>query len=156
MDQQAQDRCHRIGQTRDVHIYRLISTNTIEENILKKSDQKRHLDLLAIQSGGFNTESLLQGLTKDIFGLEVEEGQAAGGGKGGAPTVDMLRQAEDKEDVEAELAAEREMEADRAEMNLDQVAEEPDDGYVFIFGLVFELFCVCFRFFFRLFFKNRD
>lgn len=43
-----------------MHIYRLISTNTIEENILKKSDQKRHLDLLAIQSGGFNTEGLLQ------------------------------------------------------------------------------------------------
>lgn len=53
-----QDRCHRIGQTREVHIYRLISSNTIEENILRKSDQKRQLDWLAIQSGGFNTEML--------------------------------------------------------------------------------------------------
>jgi hypothetical protein len=53
-----QDRCHRIGQTREVHIYRLISQNTIEENILRKSDQKRQLDWLAIQSGGFNTEML--------------------------------------------------------------------------------------------------
>jgi SNF2 family DNA or RNA helicase len=53
-----QDRCHRIGQTREVHIYRLISANTIEENILRKSDQKRQLDWLAIQSGGFNTEML--------------------------------------------------------------------------------------------------
>ena len=26
MDAQAQDRCHRIGQTRDVHIYRLINS----------------------------------------------------------------------------------------------------------------------------------
>ncbi|XP_041317779.1 helicase swr1-like, partial [Pyrgilauda ruficollis] len=34
MDAQAQDRCHRIGQTRDVHIYRLISERTVEENIL--------------------------------------------------------------------------------------------------------------------------
>ena len=33
MDAQAQDRCHRIGQTRDVHIYRLISEKTVEENI---------------------------------------------------------------------------------------------------------------------------
>lgn len=53
-----QDRCHRIGQTREVHIYRLISSNTIEENILRKSDQKRQLDWLAIQSGGFNTDML--------------------------------------------------------------------------------------------------
>lgn len=49
MDAQAQDRCHRIGQTREVHIYRLVSEHTIEENILKKSDQKRQLDWLAIQ-----------------------------------------------------------------------------------------------------------
>lgn len=54
----SQDRCHRIGQTREVHIYRLISQNTIEENILRKSDQKRQLDWLAIQSGGFNTDFL--------------------------------------------------------------------------------------------------
>ncbi|XP_057965838.1 protein PHOTOPERIOD-INDEPENDENT EARLY FLOWERING 1 isoform X2 [Malania oleifera] len=56
MDQQAQDRCHRIGQTREVHIYRLISECTIEENILKKANQKRALDDLVIQSGGYNTE----------------------------------------------------------------------------------------------------
>ncbi|XP_023802713.1 helicase SWR1-like, partial [Cyanistes caeruleus] len=43
MDAQAQDRCHRIGQTRDVHIYRLISERTVEENILKKANQKRLL-----------------------------------------------------------------------------------------------------------------
>jgi E1A-binding protein p400 len=36
----------------------LISANTIEENILRKSDQKRQLDWLAIQSGGFNTDML--------------------------------------------------------------------------------------------------
>lgn len=56
MDQQAQDRCHRIGQTREVNIYRLISECTIEENILKKANQKRALDDLVIQSGGYNTE----------------------------------------------------------------------------------------------------
>ncbi|KAG6547117.1 hypothetical protein Mapa_011369 [Marchantia paleacea] len=56
MDQQAQDRCHRIGQTREVHIYRLVSESTIEENILKKANQKRLLDDLVIQSGSYNTE----------------------------------------------------------------------------------------------------
>ena len=56
MDQQAQDRAHRIGQTREVHIYRLVCKGTIEENILKKSMQKRELDHFAIQAGNFNTE----------------------------------------------------------------------------------------------------
>ena len=67
---QAQDRCHRIGQTREVHIYRLVSEKTIEENILIKSDQKRHLDHLAIQSGGFNTDFLQKFSPQDLLGLK--------------------------------------------------------------------------------------
>ena len=59
MDQQAQDRCHRIGQTRDVHIYRLIGEGTIEESILQKAIQKRELDSMAIQLGNFNTGTLV-------------------------------------------------------------------------------------------------
>jgi SNF2 family DNA or RNA helicase len=55
MDAQAKDRCHRIGQTRDVHIYRLISEKTIEENILKKANQKRLLGDVAIEGGNFTT-----------------------------------------------------------------------------------------------------
>lgn len=55
MDAQAQDRCHRIGQTRDVHIYRLISEMTVEENILKKANQKRLLGDIAIEGGNFTT-----------------------------------------------------------------------------------------------------
>lgn len=55
MDAQAQDRCHRIGQTKDVHIYRLVSEKTIEENILKKANQKRLLGDLAIEGGNFTT-----------------------------------------------------------------------------------------------------
>lgn len=41
MDKQCQDRAHRIGQTRDVHIYRFVTEFTIEENIFKKANQKR-------------------------------------------------------------------------------------------------------------------
>jgi len=54
MDAQAQDRAHRIGQTRDVHIYRLVTEHTIEENILIKAKQKRHLDFLVMDEGKFN------------------------------------------------------------------------------------------------------
>ncbi|XP_022342498.2 helicase domino-like isoform X2 [Crassostrea virginica] len=74
MDAQAQDRCHRIGQTRDVHIYRLISERTVEENILKKANQKRMLGDMAIEGGNFTTaffkEQTIQELFTEPSGLE--------------------------------------------------------------------------------------
>ena len=59
MDAQAQDRAHRIGQTRDVHIYRLVTSQTVEENILLKASQKRDLSRLSIEEGLFTTMSLM-------------------------------------------------------------------------------------------------
>jgi superfamily II DNA/RNA helicase len=58
MDAQAQDRAHRIGQTREVHIYRLISEHTIEENILIKAKQKRNLDIMVMDQGKFDASQL--------------------------------------------------------------------------------------------------
>jgi len=66
MDKQAQDRCHRIGQTKTVHIYRLISVNTIEENIFKKSLQKRDFGGLIIE-GNFDVEMFKKVSLKDIL-----------------------------------------------------------------------------------------
>eukprot|EP00529_Nitzschia_sp_RCC80_P005624 CAMPEP_0113483506 /NCGR_PEP_ID=MMETSP0014_2-20120614/23467_1 /TAXON_ID=2857 /ORGANISM="Nitzschia sp." /LENGTH=1030 /DNA_ID=CAMNT_0000377051 /DNA_START=488 /DNA_END=3576 /DNA_ORIENTATION=+ /assembly_acc=CAM_ASM_000159 len=57
MDAQAQDRAHRIGQTRDVHIYRLITEHSIEENILSKAKQKKNLDILVMDQGKFDASS---------------------------------------------------------------------------------------------------
>ncbi|XP_054722596.1 helicase domino-like [Uloborus diversus] len=70
MDAQAQDRCHRIGQTRDVHIYRLISEKTVEENILKKANQKRILGDLAIEGGNFTTAFFKKNTIHELFGIE--------------------------------------------------------------------------------------
>ncbi len=67
MDAQAQDRCHRIGQTRDVHIYRLISERSIEENIIKKANQKKLLGDLAIEGGNFTTAYFKKQTIKDLF-----------------------------------------------------------------------------------------
>jgi len=73
MDQQAQDRCHRIGQTRQVHIFRLISERTIEESILEKATQKRELDNMAIQLGNFNTVSLIPNVAKDADAFDEQK-----------------------------------------------------------------------------------
>ena len=67
MDAQAQDRCHRIGQTRDVNIYRLICEKTIEENILKKANQKRLLSEVTIEGGCFTTAVLKKHNIKELF-----------------------------------------------------------------------------------------
>jgi len=73
MDAQAQDRCHRIGQTRDVHIYRLVSERTVEENILKKANQKRLLGDLAIDGGNFTTAQLKTQTIRDLFDVDKKQ-----------------------------------------------------------------------------------
>ncbi|KAI9449289.1 SNF2-family ATP dependent chromatin remodeling factor snf21 [Lactarius psammicola] len=53
MDLQAQDRAHRIGQTRPVLIFRLVSRHTIESKILQRASEKRQLEALVIAKGKF-------------------------------------------------------------------------------------------------------
>ena len=54
-DLQAQDRAHRIGQTRPVIIYRLATKGTIEQTLLEKADGKRRLEKLVIQKDKFKS-----------------------------------------------------------------------------------------------------
>jgi ATP-dependent DNA helicase len=53
MDLQAQDRAHRIGQTRPVLVFRLVSAHTIETKILQKAGNKRKLEAMVISQGKF-------------------------------------------------------------------------------------------------------
>lgn len=54
-DLQAQDRAHRIGQTRPVIVYRLATKGTVEEDLLLSADAKRRLEKLVIKKGGFRS-----------------------------------------------------------------------------------------------------
>jgi ATP-dependent DNA helicase len=51
MDLQTQDRAHRIGQTKPVLIYRLISRHTIESKIMQRESEKCRLEALVIAKG---------------------------------------------------------------------------------------------------------
>ncbi|KAH8602780.1 SNF2 family N-terminal domain-containing protein [Bisporella sp. PMI_857] len=120
MDKQCQDRCHRIGQTRDVHIYRLVSEHTIEANILRKANQKRMLDDVVIQEGEFTTDYFNKASSREIIEHDSDllDGDAQanaamdrvlGGPVNGKDVTKVLAQAEDKEDVAAAAIAEREV-----------------------------------------------
>lgn len=65
-DLQAQDRCHRIGQTRPVIVYRLATKSTVEENLLLSADAKRRLEKLVIKKGGFKTMGQKMDLREDL------------------------------------------------------------------------------------------
>ncbi|KAF9561554.1 swr1 complex component [Mortierella alpina] len=122
MDRQCQDRCHRIGQTRDVHIYRFVSEFTIEENMLKKANQKRMLDNVVIQEGEFTTDYFQKMDWRDMLGEEdlakigdLAPVQANGEPQDlstvqGADLEQALAAAEDENDVLAMQQAKHEME----------------------------------------------
>ena len=96
MDRQCQDRCHRIGQTRDVHIYRLVSEFTIESNILRKAMQKTILDNVVIQEGEFTTDYFTKMSVQDLLGNDA--GRSATG-----PTLEELESGNPKQ-LEAAMA----------------------------------------------------
>ncbi|CAB1312581.1 unnamed protein product [Coregonus sp. 'balchen'] len=52
-DLQAQDRCHRIGQTKPVVVYRLVTANTIDQKILERASAKRKLEKMVIHKKKF-------------------------------------------------------------------------------------------------------
>lgn len=114
MDKQCQDRCHRIGQTRDVHIYRFVSEHTIEANILRKANQKRMLDDVVIQEGDFTTDYFTKAGVREVFDEDTYHGDAEAEAAmdrvlGGRITGKVFEQAEDIEDVAAAREAEKEL-----------------------------------------------
>ena len=114
MDKQCQDRCHRIGQTRDVHIYRFVSEATIEANILRKANQKRMLDDVVIQQGEFTTDYFTQLHAADDSSLGHDDDEASAAmdrviGSARNELGKVFDQVEDKEDIAAARVAENEM-----------------------------------------------
>ncbi|KAF2638995.1 hypothetical protein P280DRAFT_470990 [Massarina eburnea CBS 473.64] len=81
IDSQAMDRAHRLGQTRQVTVYRLITRGTIEERIRKRALQKEEVQRVVISGGSgggvdFNTRSR-ENRTKDIALWLADDEQAA-------------------------------------------------------------------------------
>ncbi|GAA6000691.1 hypothetical protein JCM10207_004611 [Rhodosporidiobolus poonsookiae] len=143
LDRQCQDRAHRIGQTREVRIWRFVTEHSIEENMLKKANQKRKLDQMVIAEGEFTTDYLqkldwrdyLDDRQLEELGVDATEEQANGGDtatQSAAEIRNALAAAEDEEDAAAAKAAVAELEVDKTDFSEAQgaTATVTKDGLV--------------------------
>jgi SNF2 family DNA or RNA helicase len=67
VEEQAADRAHRIGQTKDVHVIKLVSKGTIEEKMNELQDKKRHLIEEVIEEVDRISTSLTDEDIKDLL-----------------------------------------------------------------------------------------
>jgi ATP-dependent DNA helicase len=96
MDLQAQDRCHRIGQTKPVVVYRLITANSIESKILKRARGKLKLERLVIHKGKFkDLSSENQTVTAndllEILKMEMSDGAVGSEQEGTISDEDLMK-----------------------------------------------------------------
>jgi len=69
VDLQAMDRAHRIGQTKVVRVFRLITENTVEERIVERAEIKLRLDTVVIQQGRLADASGNKLATEEMLGM---------------------------------------------------------------------------------------
>jgi SWI/SNF-related matrix-associated actin-dependent regulator of chromatin subfamily A member 5 len=68
------DRAHRIGQTKQVHVFRFVTEGSVEERMLERAAQKLRLDQLVIQQGRQQTTKGVQSLND---GMTLSNGYSA-------------------------------------------------------------------------------
>ena len=68
-DQQAMARIYRQGQTKQCHIYRLLTTGTVEEVIYQRQTQKNNLDTIGSEKHRGNSNRFTDEELKDCFNL---------------------------------------------------------------------------------------
>jgi len=57
VDRQAEDRCHRLGQTKKVEIIKLITKNSCEEEIFQMATEKKELNDIMLSEGAYGQQS---------------------------------------------------------------------------------------------------
>ncbi|OAL66313.1 SNF2 family helicase/ATPase [Trichophyton rubrum] len=111
-DLQAQDRAHRIGQTKPVIVYRLATRGTIEQTLLERAGSKRRLEKLVIQKGKF--KSLLDSTSSSNPQRQADE----------------LKKIFGDEDIEVfDIGAETTSESLLSEKDLQILTDRSDEAY---------------------------
>ncbi|CAL1282320.1 unnamed protein product [Larinioides sclopetarius] len=70
VDQQAMDRAHRLGQTKQVTVYRLVCQGSIEERILQRAREKSEIQRMVISGGTFKPDTLKP---KEVVSLLLDD-----------------------------------------------------------------------------------
>ena len=101
-DLQAMDRAHRIGQTKQVVVFRFVTENAIEEKVLERAAQKLRLDQLVIQQGRAQ-QPVKNAASKDELLNMIQHGaEKVFQSQGGAGTVGSQTELTD-DDIDAIL-----------------------------------------------------
>ena len=71
-EQQAVDRIHRIGQDKEVHVYRLVAEGTIEEKVMQLKESKAALFDAVVGEGEFASAAVTVEDVRELFAPAVE------------------------------------------------------------------------------------
>ena len=72
-EQQAVDRIHRIGQDKEVHVYRLVAEGTIEEKVMQLKESKAALFDAVVGEGEFASAAVTAEDVRELFALPDEK-----------------------------------------------------------------------------------
>ncbi|GIL43611.1 hypothetical protein Vafri_1303, partial [Volvox africanus] len=89
LDLQAQARAHRIGQTREVRVFRLLTAGTIEQHIAAVAEEKRKFADSSITGGFFDGQTSAEERREYLLNL-LSATAPAGGDGGGVKEAGML------------------------------------------------------------------
>ncbi|KAF9808693.1 hypothetical protein IEO21_07780 [Rhodonia placenta] len=116
-DLQAQDRAHRIGQTKVVRILRFITEKSVEESMFQRARYKLDIDDKVIQAGRFDNKSTQEEqeqFLRSILENDQEEENEEAGDMSDEEINELIARSEEEERIFRDIDIQRDREAQEA------------------------------------------